>query len=280
VLNMTGDPFRAVQVDRVGPVATVRIRPVRLAFAESPPAEVHAEVGRAMVQLRDDDSVRLVVLTGDVDGEYVVPPPTSQYRTSLQGDRLSADETEWLRGTGVIRAHQAIAEMEKPVVARVNGDAMGFGSSLMFNCDIIVAREDAKVCDMHLGLGTVVPSGRTEPVGPHFNMYPGDGGASLAPLYLTPALAKEYLFLAREYQAGDMARLGLINYAVPMSELDAVTDRLVARLLERDPEVIAYTKRVANRALVAQLNLTLDAGVAYEHVSIRKYTSSLAQENA
>jgi hypothetical protein len=59
-----------------------------------------------------------------------------------------------------------------------------------------------------------------------------------------------------------------------------VTDRLVARLLERDPEVIAYTKRVANRALVAQLNLTLDAGVAYEHVSIRKYTSSLAQENA
>jgi enoyl-CoA hydratase len=277
---MMGDAFRALKVDLVGSVATVRIRPIRLSFAESPPAEVHDEVGRVLAQLRHDDSVRLVVLTGDVDGEFVVPPPTSHYRTAMQGDRLAANKTEWQRGTGVIRAHQALAEMEKPVIARVNGDAMGFGSSLMFNCDLIVAREDAKVCDMHLGLGTVMPTGGTEPVGPHFNMYPGDGGASLAPLYLTPALAKEYLFLAREYQAADMARLGLINYAVPMSDLDAVTDGLVARLLERDPEVIAYTKRVANRALVAQLNLTLDAGVAYEHVSIRNYTSGLAHERA
>ncbi len=267
-------PYRALTIDRKGPVATVRLRPVRLSFAESPPAEIHEEVGHAMTMLRHDDSVLLVVLTGEVDGEFVIPPPTSQYRTGNHGRRLEASPAEWQRGTGVIRAHQAMAEMEKPVVARVNGDALGFGSSLMFNCDIIVAREDAKICDMHLGLGRVVPSAGGEPVGPHFDMFPGDGGVALVPLFLSPALAKEYLFLARDYTAAEMARMGWINHAVPMSDLDTVTDDIVDRLLERDPETLAYTKRVANRALVAHLNMTLDAGAAYEHVSIRKWLTS------
>jgi enoyl-CoA hydratase len=161
--------------------------------------------------------------------------------------------------------------MEKPIIARVNGDAFGFGSSLMFNCDLIVAREDAQVSDMHLGLGTLVPTGATEPVGPHFSMYPGDGGLSLVPLYMTPAKAKEYLLLATSYSAREMADLGWINYAIPLAQLDAKVDDLAERLLARAPDVIAYTKRVANRELVAHLNRTLDAGVAYEHVSIRQW---------
>jgi enoyl-CoA hydratase len=263
--------YRALTIEREGPVATVLLHPVRESFALSPPAEIHEEVGQAMGMLRHDDSVLVVVLTGSVDGEFVLPPPTAQYRTGSHGNRLHQSKAEWQRGTGVIRAHHAMAEMEKPIVARVNGDALGFGSSLMFNCDLIVAREDAKICDMHLGLGQVVPSGGREPVGPHFDMFPGDGGVALAPLYMTPAMAKEYLFLAREFTAAEMARYGWINYAVPMPDLDKLTDEIVGRLLERDPETLAYTKRVANRVLAAHLNLTLDAGAAYEHVSIRKW---------
>lgn len=267
-------PYRALTLEQEGPVATVRLRPVRESFALAPPAEIHEEVGHVMTMLRVDDSVLVVVLTGEIDGEFVLPPPASQYRTGSHGNRLDNPKAEWQRGTGVIRAHQAMAEMEKPIVARVNGDALGFGSSLMFNCDLIAAREDAKICDMHLGLGRVTPSAGGEPIGPHFDMFPGDGGVSLVPMYMAPAMAKEYLFLAREFTAADMARFGWINYAVPTADLDGLVEDLVARLLERDPETLAYTKRVANRALVSHLNLTLDAGAAYEHVSIRKWLAA------
>jgi enoyl-CoA hydratase len=263
--------YRALTLEREGRVATVRIAPVRISFAMQPTAELHQEMGQVMSELRNDDEIHLVVLTGAEDGEFVVPPTTEMYRSAGQSDRLDSDRSEWLRGTGIIRTHQAMAEMEKPIIARVNGDAFGFGSSLMLNCDLIVAREDARISDMHLGLGELMPTWGDQPVGPHFNMYPGDGGLSLVPLYMTPARAKEYLFLATPYTAREMADLGWINYAVTAGELDATVDELAERLLRRAPDVLAYTKRVANRELVTHLNRTLDAGVAYEHVSIRQW---------
>jgi enoyl-CoA hydratase len=265
------DNYRSLLLDQQGPVATVRLRPITESFRLTPPAEVHEEVGHVMSTLRIDDSVRIVVLTGEVDGEFVIPPLTSAYRGGSHSSRLADPRTEWGRGTGVIRAHQAMAEMEKPIIAKVNGDAIGFGSSLMFNCDLIVARADAKICDMHLGLGKVRPSRGGEPVGPHFSMYPGDGGLSVVPLFMSPVRAKEYLFLAREYTAEQMNELGWINAAVPADDLDDVVDNLVEQLLERSADVLAYAKRVANRRVVDHLNLTLDAAAAYEHVSIRQW---------
>lgn len=263
--------YRALTLERDGRVATVRMHPVRVSFTMRPAAELHQEMGLVMSELRNDDDVHLVVLTGAEDGEFVVPPSTALYRSAGQGNRLADDRAEWLRGTGIIRAHQAMAEMEKPIIARVNGDAFGFGSSLMFNCDLIVACEDIQISDMHLGLGGLVPTGGSEPVGPHFDMYPGDGGPSLVPLYMSPPLAKEYLFLARPYTGREMADRGWINYAVAPDRLDATVDALARALLERAPDVLAYTKRVANRELVEHLNRTLDAAVAYEHVSIRQW---------
>ena len=63
---------------------------------------------------------------------------------------------------------------------------------------------------------------------------PGDGGVSLAPLYFSPPLAKEFLMLGREYTARELAQHGLINYAVPASELDATVANLVWRLLDEE----------------------------------------------
>ena len=95
------------------------------------------------------------------------------------------------------------------MIARVNGDAVGFGQSLMLGCDIIVAREDARIADMHMAMGDVAP------YGPPFAIVPGDGAASLIPLYMAPPLAKEYLMLGKEYSAKQLAEMHMINYAVP-----------------------------------------------------------------
>lgn len=160
----------------------------------------------------------------------------------------------WKVFTGIVRCHEAMAALEKPIVARVNGDAIGFGSSLMFASDLIVARRDARIADMHMGMGEV------QPYGPPYGIVPGDGGLALVPLHFSPAKAKEYLMLAKKYSGEELARIGVINYAVPMEDLDHVVDDIVGRLLKRSAYALAWTKRVANRHLMAQLNMTLDAG--------------------
>src|ERR1019366_7313736 len=95
--------------------------------------------------------------------------------------------TERKTTQGVYRAYEAMLAIEKPIVARMNGDAVAFNGGLLWACDIIVAREDAVYADHHLGFV------RT----PHLAIedareIAGDGGC-LLPIYMTPTKAKECL---------------------------------------------------------------------------------------
>ena len=92
------------------------------------------------------------------------------------------------------------------------------------------------------------------------------GGQELSmPVVLPADLWKE---TGRWYTVGaELARLGLINYAVPAAELDAKVDDIVQRLLQKSAYALARTKRLLNRRVVDQLNLTLDASVGYEMVN-------------
>jgi enoyl-CoA hydratase/carnithine racemase len=155
-------------------------------------------------------------------------------------------------------------DLEIPIIARVNGDAIGFGQSLMLACDLIVAREDARIPDVHLSLGEIRSADDSGVVGPQFGTAPGDGAGALIPLYMSPPLAKEYLMLSRVRTGAEMAGAGVINRAVPMSELDAAVNELVAGLLARPPYAIGWTKRIVNSRVRAQLNRSLDASAAYE----------------
>lgn len=183
------------------------------------------------------------------------------YETETGKRHRNDPRRTWTTFAGHIRAHQTIAEMEKPVIAKVNGDAIGFGQSLMFASDLIVAVEDARIIDHHLGMGEI------EGVGAPYGFVTGDGGSSLLPLYMSPPKAKEYLMLAKEYTAADLADMNLINYAVPADELDEKVDELVDKLLKRSAFALAWTKRTANRRVADHLSKTLDASAAYEMVN-------------
>lgn len=241
-----------------GPVATVTIiAPKALSGGTS---DLHWELGHVFSQLRGDNSVRIVVLTGS-HGEFYVPREKSFYERPAARTYVTEPAGSWMTFTGVVRTHEAMAQIEKPIVAKVNGNAIGFGSSLVFACDLIVAAEDAFLIDMHLGMGEI------EEGGPAFGIMPGDGGAALLPLFMSPALAKEYLMLAKRFTAAELAADRVINYAVPAAELDAKVDDIVARLLKRPSYALAWTKRVANRRVLDALNMGLDAGAAYEMVN-------------
>ncbi|MFQ5426548.1 MAG: enoyl-CoA hydratase/isomerase family protein [Gaiellales bacterium] len=241
-----------------GQVATVTIIPPR--NLEGGTADLHWELGEVFSQLRGDTTTRVVVLTGE-DGELYQPMSGEFYDTPELRGYVADPEHSWKTFTGLVRLHQTMAELEKPIVGKVNGNALGFGSSLVLACDLIIADEEALIIDIHLGMGEVKEGG------PNFGIVSGDGGSALAPLFFSPAKAKEFLMLAKRYTGRELADMNVINYAVPASELDAKVDEIVQALLRRSSYALAWTKRTCNRRVADHLNMTLDSAAAYEMVN-------------
>jgi len=241
--------------------------------------EVHPDLARAMEQVRNRDDVRVIVLTGAKDGIFCYHnfdlADTALYQAR---SRQPPHPRGWMYRAvkGLMQHHQIAADCEKPIIARVNGDALGGGLAMALSSDFIVAREDAIMFDYHMGLESWIPGhgpdisrfveaqAARSTRGVRNAMPPGDGGLAWIPQYMSPARAKEFLMLGRPYTAKDFEQMGIINYAVPADEVDAIVDDLAQRIIRRPPEMIAMTKRVANRGVVQHLNMTLDAGAYAE----------------
>jgi enoyl-CoA hydratase/carnithine racemase len=240
--------FNTISIGRSGQVATIKLQAKDRKARTGP----HVEIGAAISELRFDNSVRVIVVTGDQDGFFL--PPKDSPKASGHTPGLDWDLTQ-----GMQRTYQSILEVEKPVIAKVNGNAVGFGSSLVFACDLIIAAEDAIFCDHHLGMGKTIQGGRSD-----FGSVPGDGGTAFVPLHMPPCIAKEYLWLSKEFSGADLARAGVINAAVPSNALDRTVDDYVARLLERTPHSLALAKRALNKTYIDQFNKVYDLAWSYE----------------
>jgi enoyl-CoA hydratase/carnithine racemase len=245
-------------------VATIWARPpVKLTQDEATTrGRIPAQLALAnlMDQLRADDDVRVIVLHRG--GANHAGNSTEHYQSPAWQDHHNDPTNIWRTFTGIIRLHEVMAAIEKPIIAQIDGDVVGGGCYIALSADLIVAREDARFIDHHLGMGQAAP------LGPPFGLVPGDGGVALAPLYFTPPLAKEFLMLGKEYTARELEQRGIINYAVPAEQIDGVVSDLVARLLKRPAYPLAWAKRVVNRHVVDQLNRTLDAGAGYEMIGL------------
>ncbi len=235
-------------------VLTVGMKP------QTDDTNIHWDLANLLESVRPDDEIRVLVITG-AGKDFLTARLREHYSKAetLQG-RVQPKEL-WHTFTGILRIHEALVSIEKPVIAKVNGAVSGLGASIMFGADLIVAREDVVVVDSHMAAGEV------EGYGAEFSVVPGDGGTALLPMFLPPALAKEALLLARNFTARELLSLGAINYAVPAAELDGVVASLAGRLKKRSPYILGWTKRAANRAIAAQMARSLDAGIGYEMVS-------------
>jgi 2-ketocyclohexanecarboxyl-CoA hydrolase len=133
-------------------------------------------------------------------------------------------------GLPVEQLHTAIRDCPKPVIARVQGYAIGGGNVLAALCDLTIASEDAVFGQVGPRMGSVDP---------------GFGTAYLARI-VGEKKAREMWFLCRRYGAAEAVAMGLANVAVPAQDLDAEVDRWCAELLERSPTAIAIAKRSLN----------------------------------
>lgn len=203
---------------------------------------MHNELSRVFADAGRDSGSDLLVLTGAGDA------------FSSGGDIRSmrekiADRTLWNDTVDEARAlFYSILDLEKPLIARINGAATGLGATLAVYADISIAAESAVIGDPHVKVGLVA----------------GDGGALMWPMLIGFQKAKELLFLGDNIPAPEAARLGLISRAVPDAELDAQVDTLLARLAKMPPFALRGTKRAINHTLKGLALATFEFGVSLE----------------
>jgi enoyl-CoA hydratase len=147
----------------------------------------------------------------------------------------------------------AMLDLDKPLVCRMNGHAVGLGATLALFSDVIFAADTAKIGDPHVALGLVA----------------GDGGAAIWAQRIGLGRAKEYLLTGELLTARKAEEIGLINHCLPASELDAAVDAFCDRLLRGASKAIRWTKILTNLELKRIATAVMDAGIAYEAVSVR-----------
>jgi enoyl-CoA hydratase len=149
-------------------------------------------------------------------------------------------------------AHTMLA-VEKPVVAMVNGPAIGLGLTLALLCDCVYAADDAKLGDTHVNYGLVA----------------GDGAAITLPLLIGPHRAKELMLSGRIFTGAEAERMGVVNHAVAPADLARETYAFAAHLAAQPPFATRATKMVVNRYLRSMMHDVLDAALGWERLSMQ-----------
>ena len=171
-----------------------------------------------------DRDIGAIVLTGTGDKAFCTG-----------GDQKSHDGTYGGRGTiglPVEELHSVLRDVPKPVIARVQGYAIGGGNVLAAICDLTIASEKAVFGQVGPKMGSVDP---------------GFGTAYLAQV-IGEKRAREMWYLCRRYTATEALEMGLANVVVPHEELDAEVDRWCDEIVKRSPTAIAIAKRSFNAA--------------------------------
>ncbi|MBV8259075.1 MAG: enoyl-CoA hydratase/isomerase family protein [Actinobacteria bacterium] len=192
-------------------------------------ADVFAELGR-------DDAVRAIVLTGA--GE------TFTAGGDIPGF-LQRHPEELSRLAWNVAAPE---RCPKPVIAKLRGYAFGVGLELALACDFRIASDDLQLALPEVTLG----------------MIPGSGGTQRLARLIGLGRAKDVIMRGRRIKGEEALRLGLVTELVPVEELDAAVDRLVAELSALSPLALATAKRVLNQVYDAPLHVGLEIeGYAY-----------------
>ena len=207
---------------------------------------LHTALAGVWDRLATDEAVRAVVLTGrgrafSAGGDFHV-------MTRVQQD-------EAFREQNIAEARRIITGMVRcpvPVIAAVNGPAVGLGCSLALLSDIVLMAEGTYLADPHVQVGLVA----------------GDGGAMVLPLIVGLARAKELLFLGERVGGEEAVRLGLANRVVPRDKLLDEAMDLARRLAALPVGALRGTKRAVNLHLEHAMATVMETALAAERDSM------------
>lgn len=213
-----------------------------------------AETIEALDDAAQDDQVRVIILTGEgrafsaggdirrlggesTGGEAPLPPTPFERRA-------------WLRRTQ--RMILAIRQVEKPVIAAVNGIAAGGGFDIACACDIRIASDQARFSEVFAKIG----------------LFPGTGGTYFLPRIVGPEKALEMIWTAEVVDAAEALRIGLVSRVVPHDELMVESRLFAARLVAGPPLALALAKAAVYRGLDSDLNAAFDYASTAEAITL------------
>ena len=221
--------FENLTLDRDGSVVVLTInRPQVLNALNSQTID---ELRRAVLQLKYDAAVRAVILTGAGEKSFVAGADINELAalTPAQGKEHA------LRGQHVF---DVIENLGKPVIAAINGYALGGGCELAMACTLRIAAETARLGQPEINLGIV----------------PGYGGTQRLPRLVGKGVALDLLLTGRQVMAQEALQIGLVNRVVAPADLMNEARRLANELATKAPIAIQYIIEAVNRGVEQPLD--------------------------
>jgi enoyl-CoA hydratase len=210
--------------------------------------ESHAEMERVWDELGENDEVRVAILTGagrafcaggdlkDIQERLAVHPAGGSGISAASGRRIIYN----------------LLSFEKPLIAAINGHAIGLGATLGLLCDISIVSEKAMIGDPHINIGLV----------------PGDGGLAVWAMLAGPNRAKEFMMLGTTASADEALRLGLVNRVVQPNDVMSTARGLAERLAQGPQVALRGTKISINNWIKAQFASLFEVSLAAELASM------------
>lgn len=238
--------YGTIQVERDGRILLATFNQPESLNAFGP--ELHHDVEEFFGELAQDQEVFAAIVTG---AGRAFSAGGNVKDMKARADNPGSSLTRSMIGPK--RLIQNLLEVPHPIIAAVNGDAMGLGATVALFSDIVVMNQDARIADTHVKVGIVA----------------GDGGAVIWPYLVGVNKAKEFLMRGNLLKGAEAERIGLVNYAVPAEEVLPKARALAEELASGAPWAIRWTKSSVNKILRERLNLILDTSLAYEWLSFQ-----------
>lgn len=209
-------------------------------------AGMHEDLKTVFTTVNQDPETKVVVITGAGDRAFSAGGDVNEMVRLLDQPMAAVhamrEAADMLYG---------LLRLEKPIIARINGHAIGLGATLALFCDLTYAVETAKLGDPHVSVGYTA----------------GDGGALIWPQLIGYQRAREYLLTGDPIIAKDAADIGLITRAVPADKLDETAYGMANRLASGASFAINSTKQAINMVLRSQFEAVIEAHNGLELMS-------------
>jgi enoyl-CoA hydratase len=223
-----------VLIEKQDSIATITVnRPDKLNALN---AEVRVGVAMALEQLRQDDDVRVAIITGAGDKAFIAGADIAEFKG------MSGVEGYHYIQTGDV--YSAVERFPKPLIAMVNGFCLGGGCEVALACDIRIAGDKAKFGQPEINLGLI----------------PGGGGTQRLPRLVGQGHAMRLIYTGDVIGAAEAEKIGLVDEVVPQDELKDRTMKLAGKIAAKSPASLQATKE----SIRAAWQMPLDDGLRFE----------------
>jgi Enoyl-CoA hydratase/carnithine racemase len=223
--------YTYILVERAEPIATVTLNRPRTFNALS--FQVVDELATALEELDRSEEIRCIILTG-AGKAFAAGADIKEMSDKSAIEMLTGDFGAWAR----------IRKIRTPLIAAVNGYALGGGCELALHCDIIIAAENARFGQPEINIGVI----------------PGAGGTQRLARVLGKYRTMEMVLTGAHVSAQELADLGMVNRVVPLAELLDEAKKLAQKIAEQPP----IAAQLAKEAVLAAFETSLEEGLEHE----------------